>query len=184
MEFNQLKQDVLDRAKKCQACQPEYKRAYKSESKRELLQVIVDNIVWAYKEKMLDTQYMIDNFSDLFEEFGIYTTGLHEFKDKSVTLLGSSSATIETLGSSSATIKTLDSSSATIKTWGSSSATIETLGSSSATIETWGSSSATIKTLDSSSATYELKGDYSTIKDLNKLKLFVKKSKFEIIEVE
>ena len=134
MEFNELKQDVLDRAKKCRACQPEYKRAYSSESKRELLQVIVDNLIWAYKEKMLDTQYMIEHFSDLFEEFGIYTTGQHEFKDKSVTLLGSSSATIET----------------------------------------WGSSS----------ADYELKGDYSTIKDLNKLKLFVKKSKFEIVEVE
>ena len=113
LEFKELKQDILDRAKKCSACEPEYKRAYRAETKSELLQVIVDNIIWAYKEKMLDTQYMIENFSDLFEEFGIYATGQHEFKDKSVTLLGSSSATIKTLGSSSATIKTLDSSSAT-----------------------------------------------------------------------
>jgi hypothetical protein len=37
---------------------------------------------------------------------------------------------------------------------------------------------------DSSAAAYELKGDYSIIKDLNNLKLLVKKSKFEIVEVK
>lgn len=78
MEFKELKQDLLDRAKKCKVCKEEYKRAYNSESKRELLQIIVDNIYWAYNEKMLDTQYMIEHFSDLFGDFGIYTTGNHE----------------------------------------------------------------------------------------------------------
>ncbi len=223
MEFNELKQDVLNRAKESRACDSQYKRAYKSETKEELLQVIIDNIFWCYRSKMLDTIYMLNNFSELLEDFGIYATGNHEIENKSVILLGSSSATIETCGSSSATIKTFDNSSATIKTCGSSSATIETCGSSSATIKTCGSSSATIKTCGSSSATiktfdnssatietcgsssatiktcdnssatiktcgsssatYELKGDYSTIKDLIKMKLHVKKGKFEIVEI-
>jgi hypothetical protein len=163
MNFKELKEDILSRAKQARACSDEYIRAYKAETKEELLQVITDNIAWCYKEKMLDTEYMILHFEDLFPLFGICTSGHHELKDCSAILLGSSSATIKTCNSSSATIETFDSSSATIKTWDSSSATIETC--------------------NSSSATYELSGDYSTIKDLNKLKLFVKKSKFEIVEV-
>ena len=144
MEFNELKQGVLRRAKNANACSGEYKRAYKAETKKDLLQVIVDNLVWCFKREMLNTQYLIDNFSELFIDFGIYTSGHHELKNCGAILLGSSSATIET----------------------------------------WDSSSATIETWDSSSATYELIGDYSTIKDLNRLKLFIKKSKFEIVEVE
>ena len=192
--FNELKEDVLKRAKAANACTDEYKRAYKAETKEELLQVIVDNVIWCYQNKMLDTPYMLEHFIDLFDQFGIYATGHHCIENKNTILIGDSSATIETWDSSSATIKTCGSSSATIKTWDSSSATIETCGSSSATIKTWGSSSATIKTWDSSSATietwgsssatYQLSGDYSTIKDMNQHKLLVKKSKFEIIEIE
>ncbi|MDR2927162.1 MAG: hypothetical protein LBV41_03005 [Cytophagaceae bacterium] len=122
-EFNELKADILQRARDADACSDEYKRAYGAETKAELLQVIVDNIAWCYNKEMLDTPYMIDNFSDLFEQFGIYATGHHEIENRSVVLLGSSTAA------------------------------------------------------------YELKGDYSTIKDLNNRKLLVKKSKFEIVEV-
>jgi hypothetical protein len=46
-----------------------------------------------------------------------------------------------------------------------------------------GSSQATIKTWGSSQATYELKDCNGVIRNLNKKKIFVKKSKFEIVEI-
>jgi hypothetical protein len=204
LEFNELKADILQRAREKDACKNQYNRALKAETKEELLQIVINNLAWCYGKKMLDTPYMIENFRDLFEQFGIYVTGHHEIENRDVVLLGNSSATIEMWDNSSATIEMWDNSSATIKTFNNSSATIktcnnssatiemldnssstiETRGNSSATIETCNNSSATIKTWDNSSAAYELKGNFSTVKDLNKSKLFVKKSMFEIVEVE
>ena len=184
MNFNELKEDVLSRAKNCHACEPEYKRALRAETREELLQVIADNIIWAYKEKMLNTPYMIEHFEDLFPDVGIYTSGHHEISEGAIILLGSSSANVKTWDSSSANVKTLDSSSANVETLDSSSANVETLGSSSANVKTLDSSSANVKTWGSSSIKYELKGDYSTIKDLSKLKLFIKRNKLEVIQVD
>ena len=231
--FEELKEDLLTRAKNARACQIGYAMGLRSETKADLLKAIIENWFWVFSEKkIVDAEYLEDNFTEeeLFQA-GIYIRGIHNVKTSSfafgsatvkaydsatvkaydsATVEAYESATVEAFGS--ATVKAYDSAtvkafgSATVKAFGSAtvkafgSATVEAYGS--ATVEAFGS--ATVKAYDSAtveayeSATVEAFGnsyvedcignirpqsDYAIVKDYYNHKIYIKKGKFEIIEV-
>ena len=69
--FNAIKSEILNRAKKAHACTEQYGRAYKSENLNELLSVVKDNFWWATSHKVLTVE-LIDRFRTDFSEYGIY----------------------------------------------------------------------------------------------------------------
>jgi GDP-D-mannose dehydratase len=170
MEFEELKQDVLGRAKKANACKDEYKRAYLAASRENLLQVIVDNIIWTYRVGMLDTSYMMEHFEDLFTSFNIYTTQAGRVDNASVVLLGT--ASVEAYGSS--TVEACDSS--TVRAYGSSTVRAYDSSTVEAYDESYIENRTNRKILPSS--------DYAIVKAYYEHRLYVKRGKFEIIEVE
>ena len=231
--FEELKEDLLTRAKNAGACQRGYAMGLRSETKADLLIAITENWFWVFRdEKIVDAEYLEDNFTE--EELlqaGIYIRGIHKVKTSSfafgsATVEAYGSATVEAYGSAtvkacgsatveaygSATVKAYDSAtvkaydSATVKACGSAtveaydSATVEACGSAtvkaydSATVEAYGS--ATVEAYGS--ATVEAYGDsyvedcignirpqsdYAIVKDYYSHKIYIKKGKFEIIEV-
>ena len=54
MEFKEFKEEILKRAKKADACNEQYKRAYRSENFNELLKVITDNFSFSCESKIID----------------------------------------------------------------------------------------------------------------------------------
>ena len=223
--FEEVKEELLQRAREAGACQKGYKMGLEANSKQELLKAITANWWWVlYSVKIVDAKYLEENFTqDELNEAGIYTCGTHEIRTVS---FACGSATVEAYDS--ATVKAYDSAtveaygSATVKAYGSAtveaygSATVEAYGSAtvkaygSATVEAYGSAtveaydSATVKAYDSAtveaygSATVEAydnsyvedcagnikpSGDYAIVKDYYTHKIYVKKGKFEIIEV-
>ena len=215
--FEELKEDLLTRAKNAGACQRGYAMGLRSETKADLLMAITENWFWVFRdEKIVDAEYLEDNFTE--EELlqaGIYIRGIHKVKTSSfacgsATVEAYGSATVEAYGS--ATVKAYDS--ATVKACGS--ATVEAYGSAtveaydSATVKAYGSAtveaydSATVKACGSAtveaydSATVKACGnsyvedcignirpqsDYAIVKDYYSHKIYIKKGKFEIIEV-
>ena len=232
--FEELKEDLLERAKKHNACQDGYRMGLNAKSKQDLLKAITDNWYWVLSvSKMIDANYLENNFSEEeLAEAGIYTRKEHLSNAKS---FACGSATVEACGS--ATVKAYGS--ATVKAYGS--ATVEAYGSAtveaydSATVEACGSAtvkacdsatvkacgSATVKACDSAtvkaygsatveaygSATVEAYGsatveacnnsyvedctgnintvsDHGIVKDYYNHKIYIKKGKFEIIEIE
>ena len=150
--FQELKNEILRKAKEVGACSSGYDRAEQSENEADLMQVIKDYFGWCCCSGVLNDE-ILTKFKDEFSRHKIfYNVHISESADFWALLSGDFHATIETWGSSNATIETRGSSNATIKTW----------GSSNATIETWGSSNATIKTRESSNATIETRG-YSIV---------------------
>ena len=207
--FEELKEDLLTRAKNAGACQRGYAMGLRSETKADLLIAITENWFWVFRdEKIVDAEYLEDNFTE--EELlqaGIYIRGIHKVKTSSFAF---NSATVEAFGS--ATVEAFDS--ATVKAY--DSATVEAFGS--ATVEAFDSAtvkaydSATVKAFDSATveafgtATVEAYGsvtveaygdsyvedcignirprsDYAIVKDYYSHKIYIKKGKFEIIEV-
>ena len=240
--FEELKEDLLERAKKHNACQDGYRMGLNAKSKQDLLKAITDNWYWVLSvSKMIDANYLENNFSEEeLAEAGIYTRKEHLSNAKS---FACGSATVKACGS--ATVKACDSAtveacdSATVKAYGSAtveaydSATVEACGS--ATVKAYGSAtvkacdSATVKAYDSAtveaydSATVEAYGsatveacdsatvkaygsatveacnnsyvedctgnintvsDHGIVKDYYNHKIYIKKGKFEIIEIE
>ena len=223
--FEDVKEELLQRAREAGACQNGYKMGLEANSKQELLKAITENWQWVlYIKKIVDAKYLEENFTqDELNEAGIYTCGTHEirtvsFACGSATVEAYGSATVEAYGS--ATVKAYDSAtveaygSATVKAYGSAtvkaydSATVEAYDSAtvkaydSATVKAYGSAtveaygSATVKAYDSATVkaygnsyvedcTGNIKpsGDYAIVKDYYTHKIYVKKGKFEIIEV-
>ena len=231
--FEDVKEELLQRAREAGACQKGYKMGLEANSKQELLKAITANWRWVlYDVKIVNAKYLEENFTqDELNEAGIYTCGTHEtrtvsFACDSATVKAYDSATVKAYGS--ATVEAYDS--ATVKAYGS--ATVEAYGSAtveaydSATVKAYGSAtveaydsatvkacdsatvkaydSATVKAYDSAtveaydSATVEAydnsyvedctgnikpSGDYAIVKDYYTHKIYVKKGKFEIIEV-
>jgi len=215
--FEELKEDLLTRAKNAGACQRGYAMGLRSETKADLLIAITENWFWVFRdEKIVDAEYLEDNFTE--EELlqaGIYIRGIHKVKTSSfafgsATVKAFGSATVKAFGS--ATVEAFDS--ATVKAFGS--ATVEAFGSAtveafdSATVKAFGSAtvkafdSATVEAFDSAtvkafdSATVEAfdnsyvedcignirpQSDYAIVKDYYNHKIYIKKGKFEIIEV-
>ena len=123
--FESSKNEILKRAKEANACSDQYGRAYKADSVPSLLEIIKDNINFAYNNMGVDAKVLSDLFSENdLKASHIYTKGEHFLElregEHKIILLDSSSANVETWGSSSANVET----------WNRSSANVETLGSS------------------------------------------------------
>ena len=240
--FEELKEDLLERAKKHNACQDGYRMGLNAKSKQDLLKAITDNWYWVLSaSKMIDANYLENNFSEEeLAEAGIYTRKEHTSNAKSfacgsATVKACGSATVEAYGSAtveacdsatvkacgSATVKAYDSAtveaydsatveaydSATVEAYGSAtveaydsatveaydSATVEAYGSAtvkaygSATVEAYGS--ATVEACDNSyvedcTGNINTVSDHGIVKDYYNHKIYIKKGKFEIIEIE
>ena len=192
--FEELKKDLLERAKKHNACQDGYRMGLNAKSKQDLLKAITDNWYWVLSaSKMIDANYLENNFSEEeLAEAGIYTRKEHTSNAKS---FACGSATVEACGS--ATVKACGS--ATVKACGS--ATVEACGSAtveaydSATVEAYDSAtvkaydSATVEACDNSyvedcTGNINTVSDHGIVKDYYNHKIYIKKGKFEIIEIE
>ena len=160
--FEELKEDLLERAKKHNACQDGYRMGLNAKSKQDLLNAITDNWYWVLSaSKMIDANYLENNFSEEeLAEAGIYTRKEHTSNAKS---FACGSATVEACGS----------------------ATVEACGS--ATVEAY--DSATVKAYDNSyvedcTGNINAVSDHGIVKDYYNHKIYIKKGKFEIIEIE
>ena len=208
--FEKIKEELLLRAKKAGACQIGYAMGLRSQSKADILKAITDNWFWVLRTaRIVDAEYLEDNFTEEeLTEAGIYTQKYHEvtttsFACGSATVEACGSATVEAYGSAtveaydSATVKACDS--ATVKAYGS--ATVEACDS--ATVKAYGSAtvkaydSATVKAYDSATVeAYEnsyvedLTGNirpqsgYAVIKDYYNHKIYIKKGRYQIVEVD
>ena len=199
--FEELKEELLIRAKNAGACQAGYAMGLRSNTKSDLLKAITENWFWVLRSaKIVDAKYLEDNFTEEeLSEAGIYTRNTHEvrtvsFACGSATVEACGSATVKAYGSAtveaygSATVEAYDS--ATVKAYGSAtvkaygSATVEAYGS--ATVEAYGS--ATVKAYDNSyvedcTGNVRPQSDYAIVKDYHSHKIYIKKGNFEIIEV-
>ena len=176
--FEELKEDLLERAKKHHACQDGYSMGLNAKSKQDLLKAITDNWYWVLStSKMIDANYLEKNFTEEeLTEAGIYTRKEHTSNAKSfacgsATVEAYGSATVEAYGS--ATVKAYDS--ATVKAY------------DSATVEAY--DSATVKAYDNSyvedcTGNINAVSDHGIVKDYYNHKIYIKKGKFEIIEIE
>ena len=160
--FEELKEELLIRAKNAGACQAGYAMGLRSNTKSDLLKAITENWFWVLRSaKIVDAKYLEDNFTEEeLSEAGIYIRNTHEVRTVS---FACGSATVEAYGSAtvkacgSATVKAYDSAtveacdSATVEACDSAtveacdSATVEACGS--ATVKACGS--ATVEAYDS-----------------------------------
>ena len=183
--FEELKEGLLTRAKNAGACQKGYKMGLDAQSKADLLKAITANWFWViHDSKIIDSRYLEENFTEEeLTEAGIYTRKRHEVK---TVAFACGSATVEAYDS--ATVKAYDS--ATVEAYGS--ATVKAYGS--ATVKAYGSAtveaydSATVKAYDNSYVedcigNIRPQSDYVIVKDYYNHKIYIKKGKFEIIEV-
>ena len=160
--FEELKEDLLERAKKHNACQDGYRMGLNAKSKKDLLEAITSNWFWVFRtSKMIDANYLEDNFSEEeLSEAGIYTRKEHASNTRA-------------FACGSATVEAYDS--ATVKACGS------------ATVEAYGS--ATVEACDNSyvedcTGNINTVSDHGIVKDYYNHKIYIKKGKFEIIEIE
>ena len=200
--FEELKKDLLERAKKHNAYQDGYRMGLNAKSKQDLLKAITNNWYWVLSaSKMIDANYLENNFSEEeLAEAGIYTRKEHTSNAKSfacgsATVEAYGSATVEAYGS--ATVKAYDS--ATVEAYGSAtveaydSATVEAYDSAtveaydSAKVEAYGS--AKVEAYDNSyvedcTGNINTVSDHGIVKDYHNHKIYIKKGKFKIIEIE
>ena len=183
--FEELKEELLTRAKNAGACQSGYAMGLRSNTKADLLKAITENWFWVLRNaKIIDAEYLEDNFTEEeLSQAGIYTKNTHEVRTAS---FACGSATVKAYGS--ATVKAYGS--ATVKAYGS--ATVEAYDSAtvkaydSATVKACGS--ATVEAYDNSyvedcTGNIRPESDYAIVKDYYSYKIYIKKGKFEIIEV-
>ena len=191
--FEELKEELLTRAKNAGACQSGYAMGLRSNTKADLLKAITENWFWVLRDaKIVDAEYLEDNFTEEeLSQAGIYTKNTHKVITAS---FACGSATVEAYNS--ATVNACDS--ATVKAYGSAtveacdSATVEAYDSAtvnaydSATVKACGS--ATVKAYDDSyiedcTGNIRPESDYAIVKDYYNHKIYIKKGRFEIIEV-
>jgi len=184
--FEELKKDLLERAKKHNACQDGYRMGLNAKSKQDLLKAITNNWYLVLSaSKMIDANYLENNFSEEeLAEAGIYTRKEHTSNAKSfacgsATVEAYGSATVEAYGS--ATVKAYDS--ATVEAY--DSATVEAYDS--AKVEAYGS--AKVEAYDNSyvedcTGNINTVSDHGIVKDYHNHKIYIKKGKFKIIEIE
>ena len=192
--FEELKKDLLERAKKHNAYQDGYRMGLNAKSKQDLLKAITNNWYWVLSaSKMIDANYLENNFSEEeLAEAGIYTRKEHTSNAKSfacgsATVEAYGSATVEAYGSAtveaydSATVEAYDS--ATVEAY--DSATVEAYDS--AKVEAYGS--AKVEAYDNSyvedcTGNINTVSDHGIVKDYHNHKIYIKKGKFKIIEIE
>ena len=232
--FEEIKEELLLRAKKAGACQIGYAMGLRSQCKADILKAITDNWSWVLRTaRIVDAEYLEDNFDEEdLAEAGIYTQKYHEVTTTSfacgsatvkaydsatvkacdsATVEAYDSATVEACGSAtvkaydSATVKACDSAtveaydSATVEAYDSAtvkaydSATVEAYGS--ATVKAYGSAtvkacgSATVKAYENSyvedlTGNIRPQSGYAVIKDYYNHKIYIKKGRYQIIEVD
>lgn len=159
--FEELKEELLIRAKNAGACQAGYAMGLRSNTKSDLLKAITENWFWVLRSaKIVDAKYLEDNFTEEeLSEAGIYIRNTHEVRTVS-------------FACGSATVKAYD------------SATVEACDS--ATVEAYGS--ATVEAYDNSyvedcTGNVRPQSGYAIVKDYHSHKIYIKKGNFEIIEV-
>ena len=200
--FEEIKEELLLRAKKAGACQIGYAMGLRSQCKADILKAITDNWSWVLRTaRIVDAEYLEDNFDEEdLAEAGIYTQKYHEV---TTTSFACGSATVKAYGS--ATVEACDSAtvkaygSATVKAYGSAtveacdSATVKAYGS--ATVKAYGSAtveacdSATVKACENSyvedlTGNIRPQSGYAVIKDYYNHKIYIKKGRYQIIEVD
>ena len=160
--FEELKEDLLERAKKHHACQDGYSMGLNAKSKQDLLKAITDNWYWVLStSKMIDANYLEKNFTEEeLTEAGIYTRKEHTSNAKS---FACGSATVEAYGS--ATVEAYD------------SAKVEAYGS--AKVEAYDNSY-----VEDCTGNINTVSDHGIVKDYHNHKIYIKKGKFKIIEIE
>ena len=168
--FEELKKDLLERAKKHNACQDGYRMGLNAKSKQDLLKAITNNWYWVLSaSKMIDANYLENNFSEEeLAEAGIYTRKEHTSNAKS---FACGSATVEAYGS--ATVEAYDS--ATVEAY--DSAKVEAYGS--AKVEAYDNSY-----VEDCTGNINTVSDHGIVKDYHNHKIYIKKGKFKIIEIE
>ena len=136
--FEELKEDLLERAKKHHACQDGYSMGLNAKSKQDLLKAITDNWYWVLSaSKMIDANYLEKNFTEEeLTEAGIYTRKEHTSNAKS-------------FACGSATVKAYDNS-----------------------------------YVEDCTRNINTVSDHGIVKDYYNHKIYIKKGKFEIIEIE
>ena len=152
--FEELKEDLLERAKKHHARQDGYSMGLNAKSKQDLLKAITDNWYCVLStSKMIDANYLEKNFTEEeLTEAGIYTRKEHTSNAKS-------------FACGSATVEAYDS--ATVKACGS------------ATVEAYDNSY-----VEDCTGNINTVSDHGIVKDYYNHKIYIKKGKFEIIEIE
>ena len=136
--FEELKEDLLERAKKHNACQDGYRMGLNAKSKKDLLEAITSNWFWVFRtSKMIDENYLEDNFSEEeLSEAGIYTRKEHASNTRA-------------FACGSATVKACNNS-----------------------------------YVEDCTGNINTVSDYGIVKDYYNHKIYIKKGKFEIIEIE
>ena len=160
--FEEIKEELLLRAKKAGACQIGYAMGLRSQSKADILKAITDNWYWVLRTaRIVDAEYLEDNFAEEdLAEAGIYTQKYHEV---TTTSFACGSATVEAYGS--ATVEAYDS--ATVKAY----------------------DSATVKAYENSyvedlTGNIRPQSGYAVIKDYYNHKIYIQKGRYQIIEVD
>ena len=184
--FEEVKQELLTRAKNASACSDGYRMGLESKNKSDLLKAITANWFWVLRTaKIVDAAFLEDNFTkEELSEAGIYTKEYYEvnstsFACGSATVKAYDSATVEAYDS--ATVKACDS--ATVKAC--DSATVKAYDS--ATVKAC--DSATVKAYDNSYVedcigNIRPQSNHAIVKDYHNHKIYIRKGMFEIIEVE
>ena len=159
----------MNRAKNANACQNGYKMGLDAKNKADLLKTITANWFWVLIDaRIVDAIYLEENFTEEeLSEAGIYTRKCHEVRTVS---FACGSATVEAYGS--ATVEAYDS--ATVEAYGS--ATVKAYGS--ATVEAYDESY-----VEDCTGNIRPRYDYAIVKDYHNHKIYIRKGKFEIIEV-
>ena len=152
--FEEIKEELLLRAKKAGACQIGYAMGLRSQCKADILKAITDNWSWVLRTaRIVDAEYLEDNFDEEdLAEAGIYTQKYHEV---TTTSFACGSATVKACGS------------ATVKAYGS----------------------ATVKAYENSyvedlTGNIRPQSGYAVIKDYYNHKIYIKKGRYQIIEVD
>ena len=69
--FSEIKQEILDRARRAEACRPEYGRAYAAEDMQGLCTVIKDNFNWCCRNGVIDAR-LLEKYKSDFAACDIY----------------------------------------------------------------------------------------------------------------
>ena len=69
--FSEIKQEILDRARRAEACRPEYGRAYAAETLGDLCTVIKDNFNWCCRSGVIDAP-LLEKYKEDFAGNEIY----------------------------------------------------------------------------------------------------------------
>ena len=224
--FEELKEELLHRAKEAGACTAGYKMGLEANNKADLLKAITENWWWGFvSAKIINAEYLKTNFTeDELNEAGIYTLGVHEARIKafacdsatvlaydSATVLAYDNATVKAYNNATvkaynnATVKAYDNATvkaynnATVKAYNNATvkaydnATVKAYNNATvkayynATVKACGS--ATVEACDNSyvedcTGNIRPADGYAIVKDHFNKKIYIKKGKFEIIEID